>query len=276
MKQIIISLLLYCTFFFSKAATVDTILIYSKCMHKNVKCVVIKPDAYNNNNKYFPVVYLLHGHSGNYSDWVLKAPDFLHTVDENKFLVVCPDGAYNSWYFDSPLDTTMKYETNVALEIPAYIDAHYRTIADRKARAITGLSMGGHGSLYLAIRHENIFGAAGSMSGGVDIRPFPDNWEIKKYLGDYATHPDNWNRNTVINMADTLQNGALTIVFDCGVDDFFFEVNRSLHQKLLAKKINHDYTERPGEHNWEYWNNAVKYQLLFFREYFLKNKVLSE
>jgi S-formylglutathione hydrolase FrmB len=276
MKSAISLLLFFFAFVFSKAATVDTVLIYSKSMHKNVKCIVIKPNEYNNNSKRFPALYLLHGYSGNYSDWVLKAPDLLQNVDETKFLVICPDGAYNSWYFDSPLDTTMKYETNVALEIPAYIDEHYRTIANRKARAIAGLSMGGHGAFYLAIRHQNVFGAVGSMSGGVDIRPFPDNWDIKKYLGDYTTHPDNWNNNTVINVIDTLKNGTLSITFDCGVGDFFLQVNRNLHQKLLDKKIDHDYTERPGEHNWEYWNNAVKYQLLFFRQYFIKNKVLSE
>lgn len=275
MQKLFIAVLFLFTFILCKAATVDTVLIYSKSMHKNVKCVVIKPEAYKNKSEHFPVVYLLHGYSGNYSDWVLRAPDLLRTVDENKFLVVCSDGAFGSWYFDSPIDTTMKYETNVGIEIPEFIDAHYRTIADRKARAITGLSMGGHGAVYLAIRHQNIFGAAGSMSGGVDIRPFTDKWDIKKYLGEYSTHTVNWNNNTVINLVDTLQNGALTIFFDCGVDDFFLQVNRNLHQKLLDKKIEHDYTERPGAHNWEYWNNAVKYQLLFFREYFIKNKVMS-
>ena len=262
-------------FAFSYAASVDTVLIFSKSMHKNVKCVVIKPGIYNDETKRFPVVYLLHGWSGNYSNWVLKAPDLVQSVDENKFLVVCPDGAYDSWYFDSPLDTNMKYETNVALEIPAYIDAHYRTVPDRKARAITGLSMGGHGSLYLAIRHENIFGAVGSMSGGVDIRPFPDNWEIKQFLGDYATHADNWNKNTVINLVDSLHNGDLAIIFDCGTSDFFLDVNRNLHQKLLEMKIDHDYIERPGGHDWLYWNNSVKYQLLFFREYFFRNHILN-
>jgi S-formylglutathione hydrolase FrmB len=275
MKTVIICIPVFFIFLCSYAASVDTTLIYSKSMHKNVKCIVIKPDQYINEAQRFPVLYLLHGWSGNYSNWVLMAPDLLHAVDENGFLVVCPDGAYNSWYFDSPIDTTMKYETNVALEIPAYIDAHYRTIADRKARAITGLSMGGHGALYLAIRHKNIFSAAGSMSGGIDIRPFPDNWDIKNYLGDYATHPDNWNKNTVINLVDSLQNGELKIIFDCGVGDFFLEVNRSLHQKLLDKKIDHDYIERPGEHNWTYWNNSIKYQLLFFRQYFISNHILN-
>jgi S-formylglutathione hydrolase FrmB len=169
----------------------------------------------------------------------------------------------------------MKYETNVALEIPAYIDAHYRTIALRNARAITGLSMGGHGALYLAIKHKDIFGAAGSMSGGIDFRPFPDNWGIKKYLGDYNTHKENWDRNVVVNLVDSLQNGELKIIFDCGVNDFFIQVNRNLHQKLLDKKIDHDYTERPGEHNWNYWNNSIKYQMLFFRQFFIDNKVLN-
>ena len=260
---------------FSKAESADTVVIYSQCMHKNVKCVVIMPDKYKTDTAHLPVLYLLHGWSGNYSDWILKAPDLLQTVDEDGFIVVCPDGDYDSWYFNSPLDTSMKYETNVALEIPSYIDAHYRTIASRKARAITGLSMGGHGALYLAVKHKDIFGAAGSMSGGVDYRPFPENWGIKKYLGDYVSHKENWDNNVVINLVDSLQNGQLKIIFDCGVNDFFIEVNRNLHQKLLDKKVEHDYTERPGEHNWAYWNNSIKYQMLFFRRFFINNKELN-
>lgn len=273
--KILFTFILFITFSILHAATVDTVSIWSNSMHKNVKCVVIAPDAYTHSAKPFPVVYLLHGYSGNYSDWVSKAPDLLRMIDEDSVLVVCPDGAFGSWYFDSPIDTTMKYETNVSAEIPAFIDAHYRTVKDRNARAITGLSMGGHGALYLAIKHKDFFGAAGSMSGGVDIRPFPDNWDIKKYLGDLKTHPDNWNNNTVINLVDQLQNNELSIIFDCGVDDFFLQVNRNLHQKLVDKKIAHDYTERPGGHEWKYWNNAIKYQLLFFKEFFRKNNVLN-
>lgn len=275
MKKFLFSCLLITITVLVNAATVDTVTIHSKSMNKDVKCVVITPSAYKSDTTHFPVLYLLHGYSDNYRAWVVKAPDFLKTVDENGFIVVCPDGAFGSWYFDSPVDTTMQYETNVALEIPAYIDAHYRTIASRNARAIAGLSMGGHGALYLAIKHREIFGAAGSMSGGVDFRPFPDNWDIKKYLGEYATNKASWDKNVVVNLIDSLQNGDLKILIDCGVKDFFMEVNRNLHQKLLSKNIDHDYIERPGEHNWPYWNNAVKYQLLFFRQYFTDNKLLN-
>ena len=257
-----------------KAATVDTVVIYSNCMHKNVKCVVIKPDGYTNDTMRFPVVYLLHGWSGNYADWVLTDPGLLSAVDKNGVIAVCPDGNYDSWYLNSPVDTSMKYETNVALEIPDFIDAHYKTIANRKARAITGLSMGGHGALYLALKHKDVFGAAGSTSGGVDFRPFPENWGIKKYLGDYNSHKENWDKNVVVSLVDSLGNGELKLIIDCGVNDFFIQVNRALHQKLLDKKIDHDYIERPGEHNWTYWNNSIQYQLLFFHNFFVDNHVL--
>lgn len=257
-----------------KAATVDTVVIYSNCMHKNVKCVVIKPDGYKNDTTHFPVIYLLHGWSGNYADWVLTDPGLLSAVDKNGVIAVCPDGNYDSWYLNSPVDTSMKYETNVALEIPDFIDAHYKTIANRKARAITGLSMGGHGALYLALKHKDVFGAAGSTSGGVDFRPFPENWGIKKYLGDYNSHKENWDKNVVVSLVDSLGNGELKLIIDCGVNDFFIQVNRALHQKLLDKKIDHDYIERPGEHNWTYWNNSIQYQLLFFHNFFVDNHVL--
>lgn len=263
------------TFLF--AANVDTASIYSNSMHKNVRCVVVTPNSYEKGQAHYPVVYLLHGYSGNYSDWTKNTHGVVQAVaDLLNLVVVCPDGAFGSWYFDSPVDTSFKYETNVAIEIPAYIDAHYRTVANRKGRAITGLSMGGHGGLFLGIRHKDLFGAAGSMSGGVDFTPFPKNWDIAKRLGEYSTHQDTWNNLTVLHAVDSLKNGELSIAFECGVDDFFINVNRSLHQKLLDKKIAHDYSERPGQHNWEYWTNAVKYQLLYFHDFFRKNGVAVE
>ena len=58
------------------------------------------------------------------------------------------------------------------------------------------------------------------------------------------------------------------LIFDCGIDDFFYDANRRLHEKLIERNIPHDYIERPGNHTWEYWTNSIKYQLLFFRDYF--------
>jgi S-formylglutathione hydrolase FrmB len=248
------------------AAIVDTVETYSASMKKNINAVVITPDNYAS-AKELPVVYLLHGYSGGYADWISRAKGFEKAADRYQFIIVCPDGN-NSWYWDSPVDPRYKYETYVSKELVEWVDSKYKTIKSPKGRAITGLSMGGHGALYLAFRHQDVFGAAGSMSGGVDIRPFPNNWDMAARLGKYAQYPDNWEKNTVINLLHLLTPNSLSLIIDCGTDDFFFKVNENLHQQLLQRNIPHDYITRPGAHNWPYWSNAIGYQLLFMNNFF--------
>ena len=140
----------------AKAAIVDTVDTYSGSMKKNIKAVVIRPDNYES-TKDLPVVYLLHGYGGNYADWVKQAKGFERSADQYGIMIVCPDGN-NSWYWDSPVDDKYKYETYVSKELVKWIDDHYKTLKDRKGRGITGLSMGGHGALYLALRHQDVLG----------------------------------------------------------------------------------------------------------------------
>jgi S-formylglutathione hydrolase FrmB len=254
------------------AATVDTVLTYSAAMRKNIKAVVVRPQDYSTDKK-FPVIYLLHGYSGNYADWVTNDPDktdVKQLSDRYDVIFIGVDGDYSSWYFDSPIDPAWKYETYVSSELVKYVDSHYSTIDNRSGRAITGLSMGGHGALFLAFRHQDVYGACGSMSGGVDLRPFADNWDIAKRLGTLKEHPDRWAAYSVINLVGLLKPNSLAITFDCGSSDFFSGVNKALHEKLLAAKIPHDYASRPGAHTWEYWGNSINYQLLFFSRFFTK------
>ena len=121
----------------SKAAVIDTVITYSTSMHKNIKAVVIKPNSYDT-IKQIPVVYLLHGYSDNYAGWVAKAKGVEALADEYNILIVCPDGGYSSWYWDSPVDTSYKYETYVATELVKWVDTHYRTIADKSKRVLDG------------------------------------------------------------------------------------------------------------------------------------------
>lgn len=248
------------------ASKVDTVETHSTAMNKTIKAVIITPDKYDKNKQY-PVVYLLHGYSGNYADWP-KAEAVRQAPDLYNMIIVCADGGFGSWYWDSPVDPSYKYETYISKELVQWVDERYSTIKSAKGRAIAGLSMGGYGALYLAIKHPDVFGATGSMSGGVDFRPFPNNWEIAKRLGKYAAYPERWEQNTVINMLHLIEPKTLKIIIDCGTEDFFYEVNQKLHEALLYRNIQHDYIVRPGAHNWPYWENAVKYQLLFFHNFF--------
>ncbi|WP_299780777.1 alpha/beta hydrolase family protein [uncultured Formosa sp.] len=254
------------------ASRVDTLLVHSNAMNKDVKNVVITPDNYSKRNTAYNVVYLLHGAGGDYKAWLGKAPAIKKYADDYNVIIVCPDGYKTSWYFDSPVDSTMKYETYISKELVAKIDKTYNTSATKDGRAISGYSMGGHGALYLAFKHQDIWGAVASMSGGVDLRPFPLRWEISKRLGEYAEYAGNWEQNSVINLVYLLDGKHLEILFDCGVDDFFYDANIRLHEKLVERNIPHDFISRPGGHTNTYWSNSIKYHLLFFNDFFNKSK----
>jgi S-formylglutathione hydrolase FrmB len=259
----------------SKSAKVDTVSIYSNAMHKPFNCVVIKPDNYKKKRS-FPVLYLLHGSSGDYSNWIKRVPAVKRYADEYDMLIVCPDGRSYSWYLDSPVDSSMKFETYIGTEVPAYIDSHYSTIKDRRGRAVAGLSMGGHGSLFLAFRHAAVFGACGSMSGLVDLYSSRSKYELIKRIGDTVTNAENWKKFSAINFIESYPKDSLAIIIDCGTDDVFYSINRQLHEKMLQLKIPHDYIERPGQHDWNYWANAIEYQLVFFKKYFDKWKARNK
>ena len=225
------------------------------------------PQSYAEGDTRYPVVYLLHGYGDNYTCWINIKPELPQIASQYGFIVVCPDGK-RSWYWDSPLRPESQFETFVARELTAWIDSRYPTIKDRKGRAITGLSMGGHGSMWLSFRHKDLFGAAGSTSGGVDIRPFPQSWGMSNHLGKEAENQSRWDAHTVMTQLDRIQDGDLSLIIDCGTEDFFLEVNRKFHQELLKRGIRHDFIIRPGAHNINYWNNSIDYQWIFFRKYF--------
>ena len=269
-KRHFLAVLLLLAGLYVQAAKVDTVLVKSQSMNKEVEAVVVTPDIASGKKAVnCPVIYLLHGYSGNARSWIALKPELPKIADEKGVIFVCPDGK-NSWYWDSPKNPEYRYETFVSTELVSYIDASYKTIANRSGRAVTGLSMGGHGALWLAFRHKDVFGAAGSTSGGVDIRPFPMNWEMNKQLGEFAANKGLWDQHTVINQLDKIQPGDLSLIIDCGEGDFFLTVNQNLHEHLLARRIDHDFILRPGVHNGQYWHNSIDYQILFFQKFFSK------
>ena len=270
MKQSIILFFFSLCLLRTTAGTVDTVSIYSNAMHRLIKCVVIKPNNYKDKSTRYPVVYLLHGYGGNYANCITRVPQLKDHVDTYQVIIVCPDGGFSSWYIDSKVDSNFRYETHIAIEVVNYVDENYRTIADREHRAIMGNSMGGHGALSLGLKHGNVFGAAASISGGVDLEILKGQFDVSKRIGDTRTHARDWHDLSVINLIEKYTGTRLRISVDCGTNDIFIDANRRFHRKMLELKIPHDYTERPGEHNWEYWRKSLPYQLLFFSNFFNK------
>jgi S-formylglutathione hydrolase FrmB len=266
------SIFLLCTLSLAatlQAATVDVLSIPAEKMGSEVSTTLILPDAYAGSTNRFPVLYLLHGAGGDYEAWNAKAP-LAELADQYNIIMVCPDGGKTSWYFDSPIDPAFQYETFVAKECVSYIDRHYRTQADRHSRALAGYSMGGHGALFLAIRHRDTFSIAVGISAGTDIRPFPTRWDISKRIGTIEAHPENWEKYSVINVAKELKPNELALALDCGYDDFFIGVNRALHNQLIDAGIAHEYIEKAGKHTWSYWKASLLRQMPFIDAHFRK------
>ena len=284
MKKELLTLLIFTYSLITSAGVVDTLKVHSDVMNRDIPVVVVRPSstvaqspAKGKKSKKTtmpevvkcPVVYLLHGAYANEYKWLEVKPTLPAIADEMQMIFVTPY-VLNSWYFDSPVNKEFMYETFITKELIPWIDNHFPTLADRNHRAVTGLSMGGHGALFLSSRHIDLFGAAASMSGGVDIRLFPLNWNIPDMLGEMASNRQSWDEHSVMECVKNLKNGDVTITFDCGESDFFIEVNRALHARLLSLGIDHDFTTRPGGHTDQYWSNSLDYQLLFFKKFFNK------
>ena len=171
--------------FTSFSATVDSIEIPSVAMKKTYMAAVVLPDSYKKNNSSYPVLYLLHGGGGHFRDWLTSTPDKMlvkNLADHFNLIVVMPEGETFGWYLNSTINKENQFESYIIEDVIGKIDKTYRTVKDRKGRVITGLSMGGHGSLYLSSRHPDLFCAAGSMSGAVDL-----NWTNWKIPADFLT-----------------------------------------------------------------------------------------
>ena len=117
MRLKLISLFLICNSVFTFASSVDTVMVTSNSMNKSIPNVVITPDSYSTQKEGFSVLYLLHGAGANSSEWLTHVPSIKAYADKYNFIIVCPDGGKTSWYFDSPIDKEMQYETYISKEL---------------------------------------------------------------------------------------------------------------------------------------------------------------
>ena len=146
----------------------------------NRPVTIYLPPSYDTNPEMvYPVVYLLHGYTGNNELWTggsyVKGVNIVNSMKSwlkegkvKEMILVMPN-SYNklrgSWYANSVV--TGKWEDYIVLDLVSYIDKRYRTLKQKESRAISGHSMGGYGSIRLAIQHPYVFGSVGSMDPGL-------------------------------------------------------------------------------------------------------------
>ncbi|MFD2202735.1 alpha/beta hydrolase [Shivajiella indica] len=266
-------------------AQVDTVDIYSQALKKSLKAAVVKPQGYEHRESAYPTVYLLHGGAGKFSDWHLKTTEdnlLINLSNQYGIIIVTPSVGPLSYYWDSPNQDSVRYETYMIQELIPFIDQKYKTLKMREGRAIAGLSMGGHGALMLSAKHPELFTAAGSMSGVMNIDV--GLWKVEESYANSVNQRleasiGTFNREapfspfTVVGLVDRMKENGIFLLIDCGVDDFLINTNRQIHQLLLENGTPHEYTERPGAHTWEYWTEALPFHMLFIHQVFKKNGI---
>jgi len=224
--------------------------------------LVFKPDNYNSDEKY-PLLFMLHGYSGDCTQWS-EIIDLQKYVNKYGFIIVCPDGKYDSWFVDSPIDSAVKFESYFFNILVPEIFESYNI--DKRNIFITGLSMGGHGAINLSFNHPDFFRSAGSTSGILDLLPFPDNWEIKNVLGDQEKYRDNWIKHSAIYNLDKIKNLNKKFIVDCGTEDFAYDVNRRFRDSCEVKGIKLKFIQTHGDHSSEYWSKSIINHFEFFAE----------
>lgn len=247
------------------SANTVTSKLQSKLMGREMPYRVITPANYSTANEArYPVIYLLHGLTGHYDNWTDRTSLAAKAVDF-KMIIVTPEGD-NGWYTDSVSKATDKYESYIIKELIPEIDAKYRTINDRKGRAIAGLSMGGFGALKFGLKYPEMFSLAGSFSGAIGAAsitekdfPGPISKSIAEIFGLAGSETRKANDVFgIIREASTEKIKAFPFLYvDCGNQDFLIQNNREFATLLAEKKVPHEYRQLPGGHDWKYWDKQV-------------------
>ncbi|MBV8253055.1 MAG: prolyl oligopeptidase family serine peptidase [Chitinophaga sp.] len=265
-KSILILLFLLFGQLYSHAHEIIHSTVFSPSMHRKIPVIIITPDVVPQHR--YPVVYILHGFSGN-PDRILTQdlPTLPQLADQFQTIYVLPDGSYDCWYVNSPLVASSQYNTFVSSELVTAIDLQYPTIKDREHRGLLGWSMGGYGALHIGVSHPETFSIIGSTCGAVDFNYFGEGfgfYHVDKYLGKFADLDPKF---MVVKQLDKMKSAHQSYFLDCGTEDTqMLEMNRHLHQLMTDNNINHQYTESPGKHDATYWSYALRIQLLFFND----------
>ncbi len=178
-------------------------------------------------------------------------------------IIVMPEGD-QSFYVNHHESPKARWEDYITKEVVELADKTYRTIADRAHRGVAGLSMGGYGAMVLALRHPELFASAASHSGALGVPGAAISGEIGDRINKIYGPGDSKARQDydLFRLAkDLAPEKRPHIYIDCGSSDFRLDSNRKLVAHLASLKVDYEYREVPGGHEFKYWKRNVRYSL---------------
>ncbi len=258
----------------------DNLSMESKILSSQRKYAIYLPPGYESSERAYPVLYLLHGGGDDQTGWI-QFGEVLSIADKSvadgsatPMIIVMPDGNTGQRGFFNSINGDWRYEDFFFQEFMPYIEKTYRIKAEKRFRAISGLSMGGGGTFMYALHHPELFSSACPLSastGPLSLDEAKTSYRNKnKNLKDTDIE-SYYKQHSALYLVENMSADDLKSIhwyIDCGDDDFLYEGNSLVHIALRKKEIPHEYRVRDGQHNWTYWRESLPAVLSFVSDTF--------
>jgi enterochelin esterase-like enzyme len=254
----------------------DNLSMQSKLLKMDRKYSVYLPPDYGTSQRSYPVLYLLHGAGDDQTGWV-QFGEILNIADEairngtaTAMIVVMPDANTGKRGYVNDVKGEWLYEDFFFQEFMPYIEKTYRIKAEKRYRAIAGLSMGGEGTFIYALHHPELFSSACPLSAATGPRSIGELQNYRLWQGvegiTDSVKSAYFKRYSVLSLIENMpddQKKAVRWYIDCGDDDFLYEGNSLVHIAMRKKEIPHEFRIRDGVHSWTYWRESLPKVLEF-------------
>lgn len=263
-----------------KGKVFDNLSLLSKILKSERKYAIYLPPDYESSERSYPVLYLLHGGGDDQTGWV-QFGEVLHIADKairegkaTPMVIIMPDANTGTRGYANNATGTWRYEDFFFEELMPFVEKKYRIKADKRYRAISGLSMGGDGSFTYALHHPELFSSACPLSAGAGPLTLED--AKTRLRRDNPNIADSliekfYKRQSVPALVNAMPDSVKKSVrwyIDCGDDDFLYEGNSLVHIAMRKKEIPHEFRIRDGGHNWTYWRTSLPEVLEFISQAF--------
>jgi len=285
-KQIllVLALLFPCLLFAQSGKVSDNLSMTSKILKSNRKYAIYLPPDYETSQRTYPVLYLLHGGGDDHTGWV-QFGEVQHITDKairegasTSMIIVMPDANTGQRGYFNDIKGEWRYEDFFFEEFMPYIEKTYRIKAEKRYRAVAGLSMGGGGSFMYALHHPELFSSACPLSasaGPLSLEDTKVQLERRGIKNVTAAQTEAYyKRHSALALIEAMPDTSKKAVrwyIDCGDDDFLYEGNSLIHIAMRKKEIPHEFRIRDGSHSWAYWREALPTVLAFVSQAFHQN-----
>ncbi len=278
MKKILLLLgALLCTATLSGRSRLVSDTVSSKILGQSINVNVYLPDGFDASSGTYPVLYLLHGLTDDHMAWQERGgvqtvlDELAGTGEAVPMVVVMPRAGdadthrYQNGYFNV---RGWSYEDFFFKELIPAMEAKYHCGGTKARRAVSGLSMGGGGSIAYCQAHPDMFSSCYAMSPWLDNKKnevgMPADKDDRLYLTGASVR-----EHSAVDFLDKADKNTLEALrsvkwfVDCGDDDYLLQQSMDFYSRMRAKGVKCEFRVRNGVHSWEYWHTALRTSLPF-------------